>query len=75
MEQLTPGITLKEFERRVGRELGVVRISLGLASNFDDIHNVIKFCSLVANSQTRDAMIAEWLQARRNGSHLAPTSH
>ncbi|KAF6763000.1 methyltransferase type 11 [Ephemerocybe angulata] len=64
MEQLMPGATLHDMEHKVGRELGVVRISLGLASNFDDILNVIKFCSLVANSQTREVMIAEWLQSR-----------
>ena len=34
MQQLYPGVTLTDFEEKMGRELGVVRISLGLASNF-----------------------------------------
>ncbi|TEB37662.1 methyltransferase type 11 [Coprinellus micaceus] len=68
MTHLTPGVTLHDFEDHVGRELGVVRVSLGLASNFDDVHNVIKFASLVANSQTRETMMAEWAQLRTSRS-------
>lgn len=76
MDYLTPGVTLQEFENQVGRELGVVRISLGLASNFDDVHNVVKFASLVANSQTREAMMAEWNQSRcSRSSSLSANAH
>ena len=63
MGKLTPGITLEEYEKQAQREIGVVRISLGLASNFDDIFHVIQFASLIANSQSREAMLAEWKQS------------
>ena len=76
MTYLTPGVTLHDFENHVGRELGVVRVSLGLASNFDDVHNVIKFASLVANSQTREAMMAEWVQlSASRSSSLSGNPH
>jgi hypothetical protein len=43
MSRLYEGVTLKAFEKLVGRELGVVRISLGLASNFSDAWHVVRF--------------------------------
>ena len=53
MEKLYEGVTLKDFERLVGRELGVVRISLGLASNFSDIWRVLRFVEDVIGCQAR----------------------
>lgn len=73
MDHLCPGVTLHEFEQQIGRELGVVRISLGLASNFEDIHRVIQLASLIANSQTREAMIAEWHQSKSRASSCVVT--
>lgn len=53
MKKLYEGVTLKDFERLVGRELGVVRISLGLASNFSDVWQVLKFVEDVIGCQAR----------------------
>jgi len=36
-------VTLCGLEAREGRELGVVRVSLGLASNFEDVWRVLRF--------------------------------
>lgn len=60
MERLYPGVTLKDFERVVGRELGVVRISLGLASNFQDAWKIVMFASSLADSRTRQALWDTW---------------
>lgn len=60
MERLYPGVTLKDFERVVGRELGVVRISLGLASNFQDVWKIVMFASSLADSRTRQALWDTW---------------
>jgi molybdenum cofactor sulfurtransferase len=60
MAQLYPGVTLKDFECVVGRELGVVRISLGLASNFQDVWKVVTFASSLADSGTRQALWDTW---------------
>ncbi|KAJ8084791.1 hypothetical protein PM082_003568 [Marasmius tenuissimus] len=50
-----PGVSRKDVEETVGREIGVVRISLGLGSNFQDVWNVIQFASLMAkNASPRD---------------------
>lgn len=53
MKKLYEGVTLKDFERLVGRELGVVRISLGLVSNFSDVWQVLKFVEDVIGCQAR----------------------
>ncbi|OAX37781.1 hypothetical protein K503DRAFT_692729, partial [Rhizopogon vinicolor AM-OR11-026] len=45
IEQVYPGVKLKDFERVAGSELGVVRISLRLASNFQDEWKVVAFLS------------------------------
>ncbi|OJA20803.1 hypothetical protein AZE42_06511 [Rhizopogon vesiculosus] len=60
MEQLYPGVTVKDFECVVGRELGVVRISLGLASNFQDVWKVLTFASSLADTSTRQALWNTW---------------
>ncbi|KAJ6450995.1 PLP-dependent transferase, partial [Mycena vitilis] len=57
MELLYEGVTLADFERAVGHELGVVRISLGLASNFQDVWNFLRFAKLVSQ---REALMALW---------------
>ncbi|TRM68814.1 pyridoxal phosphate-dependent transferase [Schizophyllum amplum] len=48
MAALPPGSTHESFEEVVGRALGVVRISLGLASNFEDVWRVVKWARGVA---------------------------
>jgi molybdenum cofactor sulfurtransferase len=64
MRHLYPGVTLCDFEEKMGRELGVVRISLGLASNFQDVWRVIKFASSIGHEQSRHAMWDQWIQSR-----------
>ncbi|KAH9925703.1 PLP-dependent transferase [Amylocystis lapponica] len=61
MAALPAGVTLRMFEQHMGRELGVVRISLGLASDFRDVWHVLRFAGLMANAQARGAMWEEWL--------------
>ncbi|KAG6856750.1 hypothetical protein H0H87_001094 [Tephrocybe sp. NHM501043] len=63
MSKLYPGVTLKDFERAVGRELGVVRISLGLASNFQDVWKVIRFAALIGNEKARTALWDQWMES------------
>lgn len=53
MKKLYEGVTLKDFERLVGRELGVVRISLGLVSNFLDVWQVLRFVEDIIGCQER----------------------
>ncbi|KAJ3575284.1 hypothetical protein NP233_g1212 [Leucocoprinus birnbaumii] len=64
MRKLYPGVTLKDFECHMGRELGVVRISLGLASNFQDVWKVLEFASLVGKEAVRQAMWNQWIQSK-----------
>ncbi|KAJ7198466.1 methyltransferase type 11 [Mycena pura] len=63
MQRLHEGVTLADFSRAVGHELGVVRISLGLASNFQDVWNVLRFAGLLANERTRGMLWDAWVDA------------
>ena len=65
MGRLHAGVTLRDFERQVGRELGVVRISLGLASTYDDVYKVLKFASLIACQKSREEFWREF-QAQKH---------
>ncbi|GJE97554.1 PLP-dependent transferase [Phanerochaete sordida] len=67
MDQLTCAHTLADFEVHVGRELGVVRMSLGLASNFHDVYRVLAFARAVGTAETRAAMWDAWSAARAAG--------
>ncbi len=71
MAKLYPGVTMKDFQRHVGRELGVVRVSLGLASDFQDVWRLLQFANRVACSSTRLEMWAHWVEAviAAGGSH------
>ncbi|TCD64778.1 hypothetical protein EIP91_003638 [Steccherinum ochraceum] len=60
MDRLYPGVTMKEFEKHVGHELGVVRVSLGLASNFQDTYRVLRFASTMGEERSRRAMWRTW---------------
>ncbi|KAF5375502.1 hypothetical protein D9615_009186 [Tricholomella constricta] len=64
MEKLCPGVTLKDFENIVGRELGVVRISLGLASNFQDVWKVVRFAALIGNEKSRQVLWDRWTESK-----------
>ena len=63
MQQLYPGVTLADFEERMGRELGVVRISLGLASNFKDVQTVIEFAKSLSCESTRSELWDQWIES------------
>jgi hypothetical protein len=64
MQQLYPGVTLADFEEKMGRELGVVRISLGLASNFQDVRRVIDFATTLSQERTRLELWNQWMESR-----------
>ena len=61
MAALPCDATLRAFEAHMGRELGVVRISLGLASDFRDVWHVLRFAKLMASDSARSALWEEWL--------------
>ncbi|KAJ7133694.1 PLP-dependent transferase [Mycena crocata] len=63
MQRLYEGVTLKDFERAVGHELGVVRVSLGLASNFQDAWTVVRFAGLMAAESTRTILWEYYMEA------------
>jgi len=60
MKYLYPGVTLDDFEQIVGHELGVVRISLGLASSFQDVWKVIRFVATIGNEKSRQVLWDRW---------------
>lgn len=62
MELLRPSTQLRDFERIVGRELGVVRVSLGLASSFQDAWRVVQFSRRLVNEQWRQWYWDQWLE-------------
>ncbi|KAF9047485.1 PLP-dependent transferase [Panaeolus papilionaceus] len=64
MQQLYPGVTLADFEARMGHELGVIRISLGLSTNFHDIWRVIQFATSISQEQPRQRMWSQWAESR-----------
>lgn len=66
LQKLTPGTTMKAFEEMLGRELGVVRISLGLASNFQDVLKVVRFAALMGEQVSRKALWDLWVSSRNN---------
>ncbi|KAK7052862.1 hypothetical protein VNI00_004181 [Paramarasmius palmivorus] len=70
MKRLYPGVTLKDFEEFMGRELGVVRISLGLGSNFQDVWNVIQFASSMGNESSRRTLWDSWTEASGVGQAI-----
>ena len=64
MDLLYPGVTMKQFEHHVGHELGVVRISLGLASNFQDVFRVLRFVGALSREAELKEMWSAWLDSR-----------
>lgn len=66
MQQLFPGVTLKDISEMLGRELGVVRISLGLASNFRDVWRVLQFASLMGQQHARQQLWNQWIETRNS---------
>ncbi|KZS88200.1 PLP-dependent transferase [Sistotremastrum niveocremeum HHB9708] len=64
MDALTEGATLRELESHAGRELGVVRISLGLGSNFNDVQRVIQFAEFISDEFERQKAWTDWMNLR-----------
>ncbi|KAI0076380.1 PLP-dependent transferase [Panus rudis PR-1116 ss-1] len=61
MSRLYSGVTMREFEQQVGHELGVIRVSFGLASNFQDVWRILQFASMIANKETFRVMWDAWV--------------
>lgn len=57
----TRGVTLAQLEAHEGRELGVVRISLGLASSWLDVRRVVGFARLFADMREVELMRRRWV--------------
>ena len=62
MDSLCDGATLRDVETRVGRELGVVRVSLGLGSDWGDVWRVIRFLEGFGDERRRMAWWDAWAQ-------------
>ena len=73
MALLYPGVTMKQFEEHVGHELGVVRISLGLASNFQDVWRVLRFADSLGHPAEFETMWSAWME-NRAGSVSHPST-
>ena len=66
MDKFYPGITYEDFESIVGRELGVVRLSLGLVSDFSDVHRLLRFArEVIACDVERKKLWEEWEHRRQ----------
>jgi len=70
MARFYAGVTLTEVERSVGREIGVVRISLGLASNFQDAWQVVQYARAIGTQRSRETLWNQW-KALTGGSHIS----
>ncbi|KAI0090817.1 PLP-dependent transferase [Irpex rosettiformis] len=64
MDRLYCGVTMKQFEQHVGHELGVVRISLGLATNFQDVFRVLRFVAAISRKADLEEMWNAWSDGR-----------
>jgi len=60
MKLMRPGDTRKDREQARAQELGVVRISLGLASSFRDVRAVILFAEKIGNEMWRKVLWGKW---------------
>ncbi|PPQ93853.1 hypothetical protein CVT25_013562 [Psilocybe cyanescens] len=69
MGRLYPGVTLQDFEDKMGRELGVVRISLGIATNFHDAWRVTQFVASIGNEFMRQKLWKQWEATRSEIGH------
>jgi len=63
------GTTRADIETAMGREIGVVRLSLGLASDFSDVHRLLRFIrGVVACDSKRKKVWLEWKSCTQ-GAH------
>jgi molybdenum cofactor sulfurtransferase len=49
------------LEQAWGRELGVVRVSLGLASNFQDVWRVLEWARMLSDENMRRKAYVAWI--------------
>ncbi|PCH36630.1 PLP-dependent transferase [Wolfiporia cocos MD-104 SS10] len=64
MAGLPSDVTLAAFEQHMGHELGVVRVSLGLASDFRDAWRVVRFAETLGSAASREPLWAQWLESK-----------
>lgn len=64
MKHVLAGVTLKDISELLGREIGVVRISLGLASNFQDVWRVLQFASTMGQDHPRKQLYDQWIESQ-----------
>lgn len=50
---------MKEFEKLSGKEMGVVRMSLGLVSNWDDVERIVEFARMMGDGGMRKQFAEE----------------
>jgi hypothetical protein len=60
MQGLMPGVGRKAFEEQVGREFGVVRISLGIATSFQDAWRILQFAVTMGDEKNRQSLWNDW---------------
>ena len=72
MEEYSSGATHEGSESTADSEFGVVRLSLGLASNFSDVYRVLRFVrGVIACDSERKKFLSEWKSHAAN-PHLRP---
>ncbi|KAJ7133125.1 PLP-dependent transferase [Mycena epipterygia] len=67
MQRVHEGMTREDYEHVMGHELGVVRISLGLASNFQDAWTVVRFAGHIAAEKSRTLLWDQYMEASAFG--------
>jgi molybdenum cofactor sulfurtransferase len=70
MEAISPGMTRIELEEAFSQDLGVVRISLGLATTFKDVWKIVRFGATIGNEGTRQTLWNRYLKSvERSSKH------
>jgi molybdenum cofactor sulfurtransferase len=57
------GIGFEDWQKTVFSESGIIRISLGIASNFADCYKFVKFCKELASVLVYNAGFSTWNQS------------
>jgi molybdenum cofactor sulfurtransferase len=63
LSNMPAGATLEDFEMSIGHELGVVRISLGLGSSFEDAWKMVRFAAMLGNETSRRTLMERWKES------------
>ncbi|KAJ7099316.1 pyridoxal phosphate-dependent transferase [Mycena belliarum] len=66
MQRLYACVTAQDIERVLGRELGVVRVSFGIASNFQDAHMILRLARLLSIEKSRAGMWERYIDDQRH---------